>query len=684
VIAETAMASASGAVVSSPTTPIVPTQPPVVDTKGPLISSVNASNITQTGATINWTTDEPADSQIEYGLTTAYGASSAVDNTLTTSHTLTFNNLTPGTTYNYRVKSKDVYANATNSFNYSFSTLAPTQQTQTQTETTTLSQSYKDWLFRKVITLNKSKIQGSHTNFPLLISLTDPDLKSTSGGGKVASTQGADLVFTTSDDTKLSHEIEKYDPTTGQLIAWVKVPSISSATDTTLNLYFGNSGVGDQQDKTNVWDSNYRFVYHLGDGDSTSANFYQDSTSNNIDATLWDGDSDSTQDTGKIGYGYNFAGDADYMTLDDTTDPTAYTVSAWVKYSVAAPVNIFTRTDSSGPTSAWSHQMSIDANTRPVNYAYDQNASVSRCSRSPNATSQNTWYYITTTAQNGSGKGIYVDGALKATSPLDALWTGGDRYRIAQNTGVLESNPGAGCPNATAPGYFGGVIDELRLSLVVRSTDWIATEYNNQNDPALFVSVGATQSVTTVNSTLPPAIKETAGPSINNGSPSVTFSNTPSVIYSSSGGGGGSTSITSGIKTNTTNTTTGSNLTSVGGGISLPRDLVSGAKGSDVVTLQNALINMGYLSTGNNTGFYGPLTLAAVRKYQQEKGLGGPGDRGWGNVGPKTRALLANSKPLTTTNTLTPAQKAAIQAQINSLLTLVSKLMVQLQALQGR
>ncbi|MFX1411676.1 MAG: hypothetical protein ACFFA6_15100, partial [Promethearchaeota archaeon] len=38
--------------------------------------------------------------------------------------------------------------------------------------------------------------------------------------------------------------------------------------------------------------------------------------------------------------------------------------------------------------------------------------------------------------------------------------------------------------------YFDGIIDEVRLSNVVRSAFWIATEYNNQEDPGSFFSVG--------------------------------------------------------------------------------------------------------------------------------------------------------------------------------------------------
>ena len=51
---------------------------------------------------------------------------------------------------------------------------------------------------------------------------------------------GGDIYFTSSGgSTKLSHEIEKFDSSTGNLVAWVKVPNLSSSTDTILYMYYG-------------------------------------------------------------------------------------------------------------------------------------------------------------------------------------------------------------------------------------------------------------------------------------------------------------------------------------------------------------------------------------------------------------------------------------------------------------
>jgi len=92
------------------------------DTTPPAISGVDASNISESGATISWTTDEPATSQVEYGTTTAYGSASALDEALVTSHSAALTGLESGTTHHLRVKSEDATGNKAVSGDYTFVT----------------------------------------------------------------------------------------------------------------------------------------------------------------------------------------------------------------------------------------------------------------------------------------------------------------------------------------------------------------------------------------------------------------------------------------------------------------------------------------------------------------------------------------------------------------------------------
>lgn len=95
--------------------------PPPPDTTPPVITGITASNITSTSAIITWSTDEAADSRVEYGTTIPY-VSSASNPTPVTSHSITLTGLSPNTTYNYRVISKDMALNTATSGNFTFIT----------------------------------------------------------------------------------------------------------------------------------------------------------------------------------------------------------------------------------------------------------------------------------------------------------------------------------------------------------------------------------------------------------------------------------------------------------------------------------------------------------------------------------------------------------------------------------
>jgi hypothetical protein len=86
-----------------------------------VISSVNASSITVSGATITWTTNEAATSQVEYGLTEEWGSGTTLE-TLVTSHSVELTGLEADTTYHYRVISKDAANNEAVSLDQAFTT----------------------------------------------------------------------------------------------------------------------------------------------------------------------------------------------------------------------------------------------------------------------------------------------------------------------------------------------------------------------------------------------------------------------------------------------------------------------------------------------------------------------------------------------------------------------------------
>jgi len=80
------------------------------DSTGPVVSNVTAKP-GPGWVTISWTTSEPADRQIEYGRTEAYGSSTIWDRTLSTQHSVTISGLARKATYFFQVLSRDATGN---------------------------------------------------------------------------------------------------------------------------------------------------------------------------------------------------------------------------------------------------------------------------------------------------------------------------------------------------------------------------------------------------------------------------------------------------------------------------------------------------------------------------------------------------------------------------------------------
>ena len=83
------------------------------DTTAPAISARAATAATDGTATVTWTTDEAADSRVDYGTSAGALTQSATDAADVTAHSVRLTGLTPGTTYHYRVRSADDALNET-------------------------------------------------------------------------------------------------------------------------------------------------------------------------------------------------------------------------------------------------------------------------------------------------------------------------------------------------------------------------------------------------------------------------------------------------------------------------------------------------------------------------------------------------------------------------------------------
>ena len=347
------------------------------------------------------------------------------------------------------------------------------------------------WLYRKKITINPQYVAGGLTNFPMLFSRKDLDLRATTSAGRVASSTGGDILFTAADGaTKLDHEIEYYASTTGELVAWVEVPFVSSTSTRDIYIYYGNDTIplANQQNATGVWDSDYQGVWHLKEGDSTVADFYKDSTSNARHGTLTDADGDSIAATEKIDGAYDFNGDADdiYTSYTGAGAISKFTISAWIKRDSQGG-SCCKGIVSNFPSLGGSSYLSIMINSADkIQFLRGFTTTSGEWATTAGPITDGTWYYVTVTYDDASTANdplIYLDGIsqgiTESGTPAGLPYDPVDRWGIG--TQWRETTPNNN--------YWDGIIDEVRLSsAVLRTSGWIQTEYNNQNSPNTFYS----------------------------------------------------------------------------------------------------------------------------------------------------------------------------------------------------
>ncbi len=128
------------------------------------------------------------------------------------------------------------------------------------------------------LTIDSSKIDGDLTYFPVLVTLSSGVGINSFDTTKVFDEVGSysnrkKITVTDSAENQLYTEIERWDHGNENAELWVKVPAIVSGTDTIFYLYYENTqgenttyigDIGDTPAK-NVWDSNFKGVWHLND-----------------------------------------------------------------------------------------------------------------------------------------------------------------------------------------------------------------------------------------------------------------------------------------------------------------------------------------------------------------------------------------------------------------------------------
>ena len=126
------------------------------------------------------------------------------------------------------------------------------------------------------IDAQNAAIGANETDFPVALVITDSRFATVANGGHVQNTDAnggasgnltvpADFVVSPNSDgsSPYDFEIVDYDGATGYIELWVKIPSLSSSSDTTIYLVYGDAAVTTTQENvTGTWSDDFHAVYH--------------------------------------------------------------------------------------------------------------------------------------------------------------------------------------------------------------------------------------------------------------------------------------------------------------------------------------------------------------------------------------------------------------------------------------
>jgi hypothetical protein len=348
-------------------------------------------------------------------------------------------------------------------------------------------ENYAQWSGYRNITLNTSAtgadIASDQSGFPVLISLTSQQADLFAQ----ADPAGADLRFSAPDGRHLPYQIELWDRAAQKAAVWVKVDTVKGGNAAqSLRMHWGKAGAADSSNGKAVFRAadGYRGVWHLGSA-------LEDASGGGIDGK----DSGATVAAdGRIGAARYFDNpdpyvkNGKYIALGAPAGMDIagkITLEAWVKWVRRDGHRVILCHGSAPGTAAGSAFETV----LRVGETNDYRAGVwtgtaHYAALTAPAADSNAWVHLAG-VYTGTGWILYRNGRKAAETPAD--------------TNGAKSSPGAWRIGAefasnSVTRYFHGWLDEIRLSNVARSEDWIKLAYENQKADQTLVTLGQTVS----------------------------------------------------------------------------------------------------------------------------------------------------------------------------------------------
>ena len=285
-------------------------------------------------------------------------------------------------------------------------------------------------------------------NFPVLVRLHMDSFDFSQ-----AQTKGADLRFTTGDGTKLAYQIDEWDAARGEASVWVRVPKITGNSRQEIKLHWGNAEAVSESSGAAVFNESngYLSVLHLSDPLKDEV------------GTVKPTDDGTTASVGMIGPARRFSvGKGINCGETIATFPTGasdHSSEAWFRAEVPNALAM-----------AWGNEhgqgkitMRIASPPHVQMECYFSGADI----RDGGKVILGQWTHVVHTYHKGDSR-VYVNGVL-------------DGVTMTPDAPLAIKSPARMYVGGWYRDYkFIGDIDEVRVSSVVRSADWVKLQYENQ------------------------------------------------------------------------------------------------------------------------------------------------------------------------------------------------------------
>jgi len=320
-----------------------------------------------------------------------------------------------------------------------------------------------DWKFRKEIGLDLSAsgadVAGTPVEVPILIRLSLANFSYFND----TKPDGSDFRVVAGDDkTPLKFHFEKYDAVNQMALLWVRVPQIAAGSKSDkLYAYYGNPDAPSAADDSGTYDASQVLVLPFSESSGLPQDLtaYKNNPSTSTAALL----------PSLIGGGAKFSG-KESIAVPATASlrllpNQGLTASAWLRVEQAQQATVFALADQGK-----SIELSLDGTKLTARAAL---AGPPVAVSQPTDLSLSQWHHVALTV--GSGKlTLYVDGAAAGSAPVTPAEIGG-----VFSIGSLG-----------AAKFLTGDLDEVEVSKVARSGDWIKAAARSQGMDANLVIYG--------------------------------------------------------------------------------------------------------------------------------------------------------------------------------------------------